>query len=349
MKDLIKKNVQNLGVYKVGREPYDVKLDANENPYNVLEELTELITSRLVSENLNRYPDNDALMLREAIATYIGVKDENIICGNGSDEIIKMIVDAFVDKDDVVVTHTPTFSMYKVAAEISGGRVIEIEDNEDFEINIENIINAANENNAKVIFLCNPNNPTGILIGQSDIIRVLESTNAIVAIDEAYYEFCGETVVDKIDKYDRLIVLRTLSKAFGLAGMRVGYGVANSDFINVLNKVRPPYNLNTVSQAIGEVVLQNMGIVDKYIEEIKREREFFMNELSSIKDIKVIPSKSNFLLIKTDKYLDLIERFKENKIKVRDFGSDGILKNCIRLTVGTREENKKALKVIKEV
>jgi histidinol-phosphate aminotransferase len=345
MKDLIKKNVQNLGVYKVGREPYDVKLDANENPYNVLEELTELITSRLVSENLNRYPDNDALMLREAIATYIGVKDENIICGNGSDEIIKMIVDAFVDKDDVVVTHTPTFSMYKVAAEISGGRVIEIEDNEDFEINIENIINAANENNAKVIFLCNPNNPTGILIGQSDIIRVLESTNAIVAIDEAYYEFCGETVVDKIDKYDRLIVLRTLSKAFGLAGMRVGYGVANSDFINVLNKVRPPYNLNTVSQ----VVLQNMGIVDKYIEEIKREREFFMNELSSIKDIKVIPSKSNFLLIKTDKYLDLIERFKENKIKVRDFGSDGILKNCIRLTVGTREENKKALKVIKEV
>jgi histidinol-phosphate aminotransferase len=288
-------------------------------------------------------------MLREAIATYIGVKDENIICGNGSDEIIKMIVDAFVDKDDVVVTHTPTFSMYKVAAEISGGRVIEIEDNEDFEINIENIINAANENNAKVIFLCNPNNPTGILIGQSDIIRVLESTNAIVAIDEAYYEFCGETVVDKIDKYDRLIVLRTLSKAFGLAGMRVGYGVANSDFINVLNKVRPPYNLNTVSQAIGEVVLQNMGIVDKYIEEIKREREFFMNELSSIKDIKVIPSKSNFLLIKTDKYLDLIERFKENKIKVRDFGSDGILKNCIRLTVGTREENKKALKVIKEV
>lgn len=349
MKDLIKKNVQNLGVYKVGREPYDVKLDANENPYNVLEELTELITSRLVSENLNRYPDNDALMLREAIAAYIGVKDENIICGNGSDEIIKMIVDAFVDKDDVVVTHTPTFSMYKVAAEISGGRVIEIEDNEDFEINIENIINAANENNAKVIFLCNPNNPTGILIGQSDIIRVLESTNAIVAIDEAYYEFCGETVVDKIDKYDRLIVLRTLSKAFGLAGMRVGYGVANSDFINVLNKVRPPYNLNTVSQAIGEVVLQNMGIVDKYIEEIKREREFFMNELSSIKDIKVIPSKSNFLLIKTDKYLDLIERFKENKIKVRDFGSDGILKNCIRLTVGTREENKKALKVIKEV
>jgi len=349
MKELIKESVVNLKPYKVIEEEYEIKIDANESPYNILEDIGELIGVKLASQTPNRYPDNEAAQLKKALSQYAGVDEDNILCGNGSDELLKIIIDTFVDKGDAVVTHSPSFAMYKILTQIAGGRIIEVEGDEGFSIDIDEIISKANENAAKVIFLCTPNNPTGRVINGQDIIKVLDNTSSIVVVDEAYYEFYGETVIDKINEHERLIVLRTLSKAFGLAGLRVGYGVACKEFIEILSKVKAPYNLNSISQCIGKTALDNKDIVCKYIEAVKNERERVFKELVTIEEIEAIPSKSNFILIRTNKYKDLMSRFKEEKIQVKGFGTEGALANCIRLTVGTKNENIRVLKVLKEV
>ncbi|MCT4563245.1 MAG: histidinol-phosphate transaminase [Maledivibacter sp.] len=349
MKRLMKKCIENIRAYEVIEEEYDIKVDANESPYNILNELAPIILKDIVSKELNRYPDSEAVQLKKKIADYTGINTENIMCGNGSDELLKVIIDCFVDKGDVVVTHSPSFVMYRLITEIAGGKFIELSGDESFSIDIDRIISTANENDAKLIFLCNPNNPTGTLIPRDEIIRVLENTSSIVVVDEAYYEFYGETIIDRIYDYKRLIVLRTLSKAFGLAALRIGYGVSAKETMDILNRVKPPYNLNSISQYIGEIVLDNIDIVHKNIETIKKDRDKLFVELESMKDIKAIPSGSNFILIKTSRYEDLMKKFKEDKIKIKGFGTKGVLQNCIRITIGTKEENDRILKLLKEV
>ncbi|SHJ55564.1 histidinol-phosphate transaminase [Paramaledivibacter caminithermalis] len=349
MKDLIKKSIKDLKPYKVIEEEYRIKLDANESPYNIFQYIGELILKELTALTPNRYPDNEAIDIKKALSMYIGVNEENILCGNGSDEILKIIIDTFVDKGDTVVSHSPSFAMYRIITQIAGGSFLEVEGDKDFSIDINKIINKANENNAKVIFLCSPNNPTGRIISREDIIRVLDNTKSLIVVDEAYYEFYGETIVDKIDDYERLIVLRTLSKAFGLAGLRIGYGVASKNMIETISKVKAPYNLNSISKCIGRIVLDNKEIAFKNIEAIKNERDRLYKELKKIEGIQAIPSKSNFILIRTNKYKALMTRFKEEKILVKGFGTEGVLENCIRLTVGTDDENMEVLKILKEV
>lgn len=349
MENMIKSSVVDLVPYKVIEEDYDIKIDANESPYNILDDIGELILTKLASQNPNRYPDNEAVDLKKALAEYTKLEEENILCGNGSDELLKIVVDTFVDKGDVVVTHSPSFAMYKIITQIAGGKLVEVQGDASFSINIDEIILKANENKAKIIFLCTPNNPTGRVIKRDDIIRVLDNTSAIVVVDEAYYEFYGETLIDKINEYERLIVLRTLSKAFGLAGLRIGYGVASKNTIETISKVKSPYNLNMISQCIGKTVLENREIVSKYIQSVKEERDKMFGEIVTINDIQAIPSKSNFILVKTNRYENLMKRFKEEKIQVKGFGIEGILGSCIRLTVGTEDENTKVLSILKEV
>lgn len=349
MNDLIKESVVNLKPYKVIEESYQIKIDANESPYNIFEDIGSLVLTKLAKQIPNRYPDNEATGLRKALSQYTNVEEENILCGNGSDELLKIIIDTFVDKGETAVTHSPSFAMYKVMTQIAGGELIAVEGDEDFSIDIDQIISKANESKAKVIFLCTPNNPTGRTINRSDILKVLDNTSAIVVVDEAYFEFFGETVIDKINDYKKLIVLRTLSKAFGLAGLRVGYGVASKELIEIISKVKAPYNLNSISQCIGETVLDNKEIAFKYIEVLREERDKLFSKLKTIDGIKAIPSKSNFILIRTSKYKDLIKQFKEEKIQVKGFGTVGPLKNCIRLTVGTNKENIEVLRILKEV
>lgn len=349
MKELVKESVINLKPYRVIEEEYTIKIDANESPYNILDDIGGKILEKLGEQTPNRYPDNESTDLKKTLAQYTGMDEENILCGNGSDELLKMIIDVFVDKNDNVVTHSPSFAMYKVITQIAGGNLIEVAGDESFSIEIDNVISEANENKAKVIFLCTPNNPTGRGIAREDIMKVLDNTSSIVVVDEAYYEFDGETLIDKIDEYERLIVLRTLSKAFGLAGLRIGYGVASAGTIEILSKVKAPYNLNSISQLIGQTVLDNRSAVGGYIEAIKAERERVFEELNDIEGIEAIPSKSNFILIRTGKYNDLIPRFKEEKILVKGFGTEGVLGNCIRLAIGTEDENTKVLKILKEV
>lgn len=349
MENLVRERVKLLKAYKVKKEDFEIKLDANESPYNILDILEYEIIKNLKKEKINRYPDSDSEELRKLLAQYVGLEEDNIICGNGSDEIIRIILDAFIDKDDVVVTHSPSFVMYKISTEIVGGKIIEVESDEKFQLDINNIINVSNEKNAKAIFLCNPNNPTGTYISKEEIIKVIENTNAVVVVDEAYIEFYGSSVIDEIEKYERLIVLRTLSKAFGLAGIRLGYGAAQESVIDILNKVKAPYNLNSISQIIGRVALENIDKVMKNIEAIIDERNNLMNQLKELKEIELIPSASNFILIRTERYEEIIKKFKAKLMMIKGYGNEGKLKNCIRLTVGTKEENHKVLSLLKEV
>lgn len=342
----VKNYVRELKPYKIKKFECKTRLDSNENPFNIAIKLKADLADEIFN-NLNRYPDSASEELRQALSNYTGLGTENIICGNGSDEIIKIVVDAFINPGDTIITHYPTFSMYKIIGEIAGAKVIEIKDDKSFNIQIDNIIFEANRRNAKLIFLCSPNNPTGTVIEEGDILKVLNNTKALVVLDEAYYEFYGKSMAPYV-KSRKLLVLRTLSKAFGIAGLRVGYGLGNSELIAVLNKVKPPYNINVLSQKIATKLLEKPQIIEEYVNYIRMERKYLNKELKKINYIDVFPSKGNYILIKTNSS-KLLNKLKEKSIGVRDYSGHRILDGYIRLSIGTRTENNEVLSVLKDV
>lgn len=350
MEKYIKEKVKTLSPYVVQESDCNVKLDANENSENLFKLCFNDFVKKVSESTLNRYPDPMATSLREKVAKYVGegLNKDNIICGNGSDELIQCIISTFVNSDDYVVTHSPTFSMYKISNQILGGNFLEIDSNENFEINVDEIIKVSNEKNAKLIMLCNPNNPTGTIIKREDILKIINSTSGIVVVDEAYYEFLGESLVDIVNDNERVIVLRTLSKAFALAGARCGYLVAAVSTVNAILKVKSPYNLNTLSQYAGESILNNYDKVEVSIKRIKEERDKLIPKLKEIKGVKVYETGANFFLIKTEKSDEVIKRLKEESILVRSF-SGGALENCIRISIGFENENKRVVEIISEV
>ncbi|MEF9952898.1 MAG: histidinol-phosphate transaminase [Clostridium sp.] len=349
MENLVKKKVRDLSPYVVLESEGYTKLDANENSENLFKRCFNDFVTKVAEGQINRYPDPSSTKLREKVAKYVGYGDkDNIICGNGSDELICCLISTFMEGDDVFLTHAPTFSMYKISNQILGGRFIEVPSDENFNVDIDGIISEANNKKAKLIMLCNPNNPTGTIIKREDILRVINETSSIVVVDEAYYEFLGETLCDKAVEMDRVIVLRTLSKAFALAGARCGYLVAGKGLANQVLKVKPPYNLNSLTQMAGEVILDAGDRVFESIKRIKSQRDIMIEKLNKINGIKVFETGANFVLIKTDKASEITNLLKDKKIIVREF-SGKYLDNCIRLTVGFESENNIVINSIKEV
>lgn len=347
IKRLIKKNIKELKPYIVDNDPIKIKLDANENPHDVFEELAEEFYKRIKQCNLNRYPDTNSVELCNAIAKLHGVLLENVLCGNGSDEMIQIIINTFVDWGDVIITSSPTFSMYKIFSSIAGGKVIEVASKKDFTVDADEIIKQAQKNTAKIIFLCSPNNPTGNLIPKESIIKIINETSSMIVLDEAYVEFCNENNIDQI-KNNRVIILRTFSKAFALAGSRLGYAIAHRETIESLKKVKPPYNLNVFSQLIGLIILENKDKVEKNKDIIIKERERVINALSHIKGIEVFPSEANFILIRNNQSKIIIKESNKRSIAIRPFNEQS-LKNCIRISIGSENENDEIIKIIQEV
>lgn len=346
----IQENVRGLRAYQAPKDYLPVRLDSNESPVNLFELVQEEFIRELKQLTANRYPDSDSTDLREMLSGYTKSEKENILCGNGSDEIIQIIINSFIGKGDRVVIHTPTFSMYKVFANIAGAKVIEVPSSDNFQVNCDDIIIAANKEKAKLIILCNPNNPTGYAIPREDIKNIIEKTDAIVVVDEAYFEFLEETVVDLINTYERLIVLRTMSKAFSLAGARIGYALASRTTIDILNRVKPPYNLNIFSQLIGKLYLKNLDLVTESIMIIKTQRKKLYDELLKFKTLQPFPSSANFILVKSDKSLEIMNTSLEEGISLRDYEkTDPLLQNCLRVTVGTEAENEKLINVFRKV
>ncbi|HHW70665.1 MAG TPA: histidinol-phosphate transaminase [Clostridiales bacterium] len=345
--DYLRSDLKDLIPYKASNIEYDIILDSNESPFDIPDSTKERLIEYISIGNIfNRYPDPNSTALREAIAHYCGVKPNNILVAAGSDELIRMIINAFVDKYEYVLCPSPSFSMYNIYTKICGGIPLDIQLRKDYSYDMDKFISADRQYNAKVAFICNPNNPTGTVIEKQDIIYLIKNFDGLVVIDEAYFEFYGETMVDSVLDYENVIILRTFSKAFGAAGLRIGYLVANEDLVEDLYIIKSPYNVNTFSQLTALELLKNFDIIRERIDYIVSERDRLYHILNDVEGIEVVPSKANFLLLQLKDSQEIYAKLLEEGISVRNFPDDTDLSSCIRVSIGTRYENDRFLKVL---
>lgn len=338
MASLVRDDLKTLAPYDAPFYPDVIKLDANENPYEFPPEVLRKIYEEISSGDINRYPDARAERLRGRLAEYTGVNPENIMVGNGSDELILNIMLTFGTGAEFVVT-TPTFSMYEAHGRVASARKAEAPRREDFSVDMEALKETAGHPGVKVIIICTPNNPTGNATPPGEIEDLLANTKSIVVVDEAYGEFGGESCIPLLDRYPNLIVLKTFSKAFGLAGLRVGYLLAHRSAIDELLRVKQPYNLNTFSQTAARVVLENLFPFRERIKKILEERDRLFSELSALPGIDVFPTQANFILFRTPMPAKKVyEGLLESGILIRNLDGPA-LNGCLRVTVGTSEEN----------
>ncbi len=331
-------NVRKLVPYSSARDEFSgsngVFLDANENPFNT---------------GHNRYPDPHQKKLKEKIAEYKGIETKNIFLGNGSDEAIDLLFRAFCEpgKSNAIIL-PPTYGMYEVAANINDTAVKKVLLNNDFQPDLDGIMNAINKN-TRLIFFCSPNNPTANSFQSELIEQVLEIFNGIVVVDEAYIDFSFQkSFVSLINKYPNLVVLQTFSKAWGMASLRLGMAFADEKIINILSKIKPPYNINGVTQQIAIEALQKTEKTKNYISEIIKERVSLVSGFSTIKLIKhIYPSDANFILVKVDDAKSVYNYLVGENIVVRDRSKVELCEGCIRITVGTKEENNSLLNALK--
>ncbi|HIP88483.1 MAG TPA: histidinol-phosphate transaminase [Thermococcus paralvinellae] len=329
----IKEFVKTFRPYKVLEGNYRIWLDKNENPFDLPLEIKEEIFKELKKVPFNRYPHITSMPLREAIAEFYGVSPKNVAVGNGGDELLNYLTRIF--DGNYVVTTPPTFAMYNFYARLNGIPVVEVPLKRGFIIDGEKIAEKAQK--ACVVFIASPNNPTGNVQPREEILKVLD-TGVPVVIDEAYAEFSEKSYIDLLDEYENLIILRTFSKAFGLAGIRAGYLLASESVVDALYRIKSPFSLNVLTMTAARVMLNHYDLVKQNINYIVKERERIYQEFKEY----TYPSEANFLLMKLDAYEFLLER----GIVVRKL--DGLLKGHIRVTVGKKEENDELIKALKE-
>lgn len=335
---LIRKNILNLTPYSSAREEYTGKdgvfLDANENPFGIY----------------NRYPDPYQSVLKQRFSEIKNISTNQIFIGNGSDEVIDIAFRIFCEPNqDKALTFSPTYGMYEVSANINAVELINLSLDTDFQIDRNTIEPYFSDANLKLIFICSPNNPTANLLKSGDIEFILKNFNGIVIVDEAYIDFCNQpSFLEKIRKYPNLIVSQTLSKAWGLAGIRLGIAYMNENILSYYNKVKAPYNVSSINQKIALETLNNFNGYEQKRNEILSEKIKLINELKALKIVrKVYPSDSNFLLIEIENANGLYNRLIEKKIIIRNRNS--VIPNCVRITVGTNQENQRLLMELKQV
>lgn len=329
-----------------GMVPYDapcysgvIKLDANENPYGFPPEVLAEIFRKVSPQDFSRYPDAAAVELRNSLSDYISVRPENIMVGNGSDELILNLMLTFAPGAKFAVA-VPTFSMYGVHGRIASSNMVEVPRLDDFRIDVSGLISAASKPDVKIVVITSPNSPTGNATDPGEIEKVLKKANAIVVVDEAYSEFGGESCVPLLDRYENLVILRTFSKAFGMAGLRVGYLLADLAVINELLKVKQPYNLNVFSQCAAGLVMRNLPLFKERIKKILQEREKLYGELAGIPGVKAFPTQANFIMFQTELPADKIYHgLLGQGVLIRNVEGP-LLPRCLRVSVGTAEENR---------
>lgn len=345
---LVRDDLKTLVPYDAPFYPGVIKLDANENPYEFPPGVLQKIFGEISSGDITRYPDPRAERLRAKLAEYTGVNPENIMMGNGSDELILNIMLTFGSGAEFAVT-TPTFSMYEVHGRAASARKREVPRLAGFDVDMEALQKLAGSPGVKVIIICTPNNPTGNATPPGHIEELLARTNSIVVVDEAYGEFGGESCIPLLDHCPNLIILKTFSKAFGLAGLRVGYLLAGRPVIDELMKVKQPYNLNAFSQTAARVVMENLPAFKERIKKILAAREQMFSELSSLPGISAFPTRANFILFRTACPAEQVyEGLLERGVLIRNLGGPA-LKDCLRVTVGLPEENRYFIQKLVEI
>jgi histidinol-phosphate aminotransferase len=296
----------------------------------------------------NRYPDPHQLKVKEKLSEIKGVPVENIFLGNGSDECIDILQRAFCEPGiDNIIICPPTYGMYEVCANINDAKIKKVNLTSEFQLDLEAIENAI-DGNTKMIFLCSPNNPTANSLHAEDIEAILNNYFGLVIIDEAYINFSRQrSFSTRLNEYPNLVVMQTLSKAWGLAALRVGIALASEEIISVMNKIKPPYNINQASQELALQALKEVGKVSDMIKEIVKEREILAEALVNLSSVeKVYPSDANFLLVKMNNPVAIYKKLLERGIVVRDRSRVELCEGCLRITIGTAEENQTLLSVL---
>jgi len=324
---LVRPNILKLGAYQSARETLSGKdailLDANENPFPF---------------GYNRYPDPLQRELKKKIGELKYISPENIFLGNGSDEIIDLLIRAFcIPGEDSILINTPTYGMYEVCANINNVNIIRVELNGEFQLDMPKVLEKCNQ--AKIIFICSPNNPTGNLINKNRILEILNQFNGILVIDEAYIDFANNPgFISEIYNYPNLVVLQTFSKARAMAGIRLGMGFMNADIVKVLNKIKYPYNISFLNQNAAIKALENNNTSG--IKEITEQRKWLFEQLSKLSIVqKIWPSDANFLLVKFQNHQEVFDFLKKEGIIVRDRSKEPKCEGCLRITVGKSLDN----------
>ena len=337
LENIIRPNVLSMEPYSSARDEYEgnegVFLDANENPY---------------PSAVNRYPDPYQRKLKLELARVKGISEEQILVGNGSDEVLDLLFRACcIPGSDTVVSIKPSYGMYKVLAQTNDVNLIEVPLDADFNLDAISILTSAK--GAKMIILCSPNNPTGNLLNRNEIIKVLNEFKGLVVIDEAYIDFSnGKTFLQELSNFPNLVVIQTLSKAYGMAGIRVGLAFASPDVIAVLNKIKPPYNVNSVSQNFALARLKDMEKVTQEVMQILLERSRVLEVLLQTPWIeKIFRTDANFILFKVPNANELYDFFAQHRVVVRNRSKQYNCENCLRVSIGTHEENERFIAVLK--
>ena len=339
LKALIRPNIAGLIPYSSARDEYTgdnaVLLDANENPFNLPH---------------NRYPDPHQKTLKEKIAGVYGIAAGHIFLGNGSDEAIDLLFRAFcIPGRDEVISIDPSYGMYEVSAKINDVALRKVLLNADFNVDAGTILNAAGPD-TKMIFLCSPNNPTSNLLSEKEMLKIASGFGGLLVVDEAYIEFAGiRGMLHHVGKRENLVVLRTFSKAWGLAGIRLGMAFASPAVIRILDKIKYPYNVNALTQEYARKALDTPARKEEWVREILSQRQRLEKELQEYPFIRQIyPSDANFLLVKVDDPGRLYRFLREGKVIVRDRSGVSLCEGCLRITVGTPEENTGLITLLNE-
>jgi len=344
----VSSEILELSAYSVPDYKCSINLDGNESPYDLPADIKEKIQQRINTVFFNRYPDSQALGLRKQIADILGLPVEGIVLGNGSDELIEMIIRAFAGGSGKVLMPHPTFSMYKLSTATLGFEAVEVELDDNFDIDIDLFKKQIKKDDPDVIFLANPNNPTGNCFSKNKILEILEFSKGAVVIDEAYCDFSGVSFLEYLKDYPNLIIIRTMSKV-GFASLRLGILYASKNIVDIINKIRLPYNINSLSQAIAQTVLENYEFVKANIQSVKEEKNRVFERMKVIPGIEVFPTDANFILFKIDNADRIYAGLIEKDILIRNFNSPGRLENCMRVTIGTPGENDAFLKALTSV
>ena len=318
-----------------------LRLDFNENTIGPSPKVIKAIMNTQI-ESISVYPEYDAFY--EKLAKHLNIKKTELIVTNASDEAIKLIMDTYIELGDEIVLPVPTFPMFKIYASISGAKLKNVHYKKDLSFPIDDVLKAISDK-TKLVVLVNPNNPTGTLIERNDIIKIIiKAKNSIVLIDEAYVHFSKQSCMGMINKYKNLIIVQTFSKAYGLAGLRIGYLVSSVENIKNIQKACSPYSVNAIAILSAITSLDVLEYLNNYVDEVELSKKLLYSELKKL-DIKTYPSYANFILADFGRDSKLIQdRLRDNGILIRDRSSDRLLKGCIRITLGTVKQTKEFIK-----
>ncbi len=348
--DTVKPPVRALKAYTLTPDRATVKVNQNENPWDAPETIKQETLRRMAERAWSRYPDFIPVSLHEKLAEFAGWRTEGVVAGNGSNELIQATLMVSIGEARRVLISEPTFALYRQVTNVLGGEVLSVPLNDELGFDVDALVRTVEAERPEVTIVCSPNNPTGAVLSEKDLARLLEASRGLVVVDEAYHEFSGQTAAPLLREYPNLVVFRTFSKALALAALRVGYLLAAPELAREIAKAVLPYNLNAFSQTAAEVAIEHHAELEKLVARIVEERARLYEGLKRIRGLAPVPSRANFMVVRTEieprrVFAGLLER----DILIRDVSGYPMLKNYFRVSVGTPAENDRVLAALAEI